>query len=167
MKNINSNNKKIKHVLCYIGLVVLTILLFLPLVFKIAYKDRKKENSSVVVWVLNCNIGNEVIRSTFKNDDPQIVTYTIPGNHTSQDTTQEGTSEIVNETIVNDDFNPIIKKFSNYSTFTYNEQDNNSSMKFNVEVVKGTIDYESIFASIDLQENYFKSQGFTCTREKY
>ena len=168
----NAKNKKLKHALCYFSLVILVILLFTPMVFRIVFSEKKKNNTNKsVVTILQCNKANESIRSSFLNDVPQNISYTISGNHAIEKESEEeqvDLDEKEEENTQNSDAsNPIITKFSSYSSFIYNEQNNSSSMSFNVEVTKGTVDYELHFSTITVQEEYFKSQGFSCTKETY
>jgi len=167
MDNIKSNmakNKKVKIFFCYISLVFLIALLFTPLVFKIVFKAEKNEKKDDVVTRLECNKGEEIISSTFFNDKPQNILYRIKGNYMtngnsegSENGNNENEDNIGKESLV-------LKKFLNYSNIMYDEENNTSSISFNVEVTNGTVDYELIFINIANQEEYFRTQGFSCKR---
>ena len=85
IQNTLSKKKKQTKVICYISLVVLNILLFLPIVGKIMISEDEDEKPSEksqpnVVMVLNCNSVDETINSTFLNGNPQNFLYKIKGN---------------------------------------------------------------------------------------
>lgn len=173
MENVQSNmakNKKLKHVMCYFALVILVILLFVPLAFKIIFKEKEPEKQPDVVTILLCNKGDESISSTFLNDDPKNLSYSIPAanvdikeednkeNQDNQDSTEQASTE---ETA-----NPVLRKLINYAAITYNEEKTIASINFSVESTRGSIDYETIFSNVASQKEYFQTQGFTCTEDK-
>ena len=156
-----SKKKATKRVLCYIALVFLVILLFTPMVFKIVFKDEKKqETKKDVITSLKCEKDIESISSSFKNDIPQNASYRIKG---SIETTNENGEKQENEILQVD--RPVLRKFQSISSVEYDELENITSININVGSIRGSVDYELIFANISLQEEYFRTQGFTCTKE--
>lgn len=166
--------KTLKHILCYFGLFVLVCLLFTPLVFKIVFKEtdtpsKKKED---VVEKLVCDKSGERVNSSFVNGIPRNFLYTIVGNYVeganpTENVNQTTTTENVKtETTIQDEpVNPVLKLLLNYGSLTYNDQDNTSSIQFAVDSISATKDYELIFNTIEHQEEYFRSQGFTCNKQ--
>lgn len=156
-----SKKKATKRVLCYIALVFLVILLFTPMVFKIVFKDEKKqETKKDVITSLKCEKDIESISSSFKNDIPQNASYRIKG---SIETANENGEKQENEILQVD--RPVLRKFQSISSVEYDELENITSININVGSIRGSVDYELIFANISLQEEYFRTQGFTCTKE--
>ena len=88
LHELQMKKKKMKHNLCYFGLVVLIILLALPPSLRSFIKDpeeekekeKKKEETQIVYTTLNCSKGDETISSTFKNEEPQSILYRVKGN---------------------------------------------------------------------------------------
>ena len=157
MENAKSNikkNKMFKKILCYFGLVVLNILLFAPMICRIAFKDTKPKVKEDVIVILNCEKTDESVRSTFVNDEPINISYNIRGNY------EQATDEDI-ETIIN---NPVLKKLISYSRPVYNEETNLSTIKFNVSATRGSLDYEIVFSNITNQEEFFRSNNFSCNR---
>ena len=159
MDNVKKNmarKKKTTHILCYFGLVVLVVLLFLPAVLKLVVKEKPIKKEDIVI-ILTCQKGNEMIKATFQNNEPRNVLYTMPGNSVKPN--EEANNENI-ETTAND----ILNKFLNYSSIQYNDKDNTSYVQFSVNSTTGTADYISIFNSLTSQETYYVSQGFSCSR---
>ena len=157
MENAKTSIKKgktIKKVLCYFGLVVLVILLFIPWVFRLVFKEKAPVVKKEVVTVLSCEKSGESIRSTFVNDEPMSILYKIVGSY-------EMNNEQDLESVVN---NAVFKKFINYGAPVYNEEEGTSSIKFNVSATHGSLDYEIIFNNITNQEEFFRSNNFSCNR---
>ena len=168
MENVKANmakKKKTKIVLSYFGLVFLVILLFTPMIFRIVFKDRVTKKKADVASKLICSKGVETINATFLNGVPQRIVYTIPGNYMEnvsngeeqEEQTQEEQPSNNNETSL------VLTKFLGYSSLVYNEENNTSSLSFNVNEASNGVDYELIFITIERQEEYYKTQGFSCS----
>ena len=185
MDDIKKNNvrkRKIKQILCYFGLVMLTILLFLPLVFRIVFKD--KSGNKDVITTLTCRRNEEVILSSFVNDDPANIKYTTPGKiiiKKAEEQITEGKTEVETEektevkeetkeepktpvNAVDGTNNQILNKFMIYSNIQYDANKDLSIVQFNTTLTTGTSDWVSIFSNIVSQENYFTSQEFSCNK---
>ncbi len=157
MENAKTTIKKgktIKKVFCYFGLVILNILLFAPMVTRIVFKEKKPEVKPDVVTVLTCEKTGESIRSTFLNDEPKNIQYQISGDYSMS-------SKEDLETVIT---NPVLKKFINYAQPEYDEGQRVSIIKFNTSITQGSLDYEIIFNNITNQEEYYRSQNFSCNR---
>ena len=115
MENVTdiSKKKKTKRVLCYIALVFLVILLFTPLVFKIAFKESKpkEEKKEDIISSLSCEKGIESISSSFKNDEPQNIAYRIKGNYGAK---TEGEEQQESDVLQED--RPVLRKFLTLKT---------------------------------------------------
>ena len=82
-KAVIAKKKKNIKTTCYISLVILVILLFLPMMLRIFVKEKKTETvKKDIIILLNCNKSNESISSTFLNDEPQNILYNIKGDYT-------------------------------------------------------------------------------------
>ena len=58
-KNVIIKNKKRTRIICYISLVVLVILLFIPPAFRAFIREKREEKKSIVL-ILSCD--NELIK---------------------------------------------------------------------------------------------------------
>lgn len=146
-------NKTFKKILCYFSLVVLTILLFIPALFRLIFKEEKPTVKEDVVSILNCEKSEESVRSTFLNDTPKNILYKIKGNYETITDEEEETMSL----------NPVYKKLINYGQPVYDEANGISTIQFNTSVTENSIDYELIFSKLVNQEEYFRSQGFSCS----
>ena len=146
--------KSIKIFLSYFTLVILVILLFAPMLTRIFFKEKAPEPKKDEVIVLSCEKQDESVSSSFVNGEPRNISYHITGNYelTSADETEVLTTSAV------------FKKLVEYKAAVYDETKGVSEIKFNTSVVENTIDYELIFNNITNQEEYFRSQGFSCNR---
>ena len=166
-----NKNRKLKIVFCYIGLVVLVILLFLPVAFR-AFIHEKPVAKQKEIIVLSCQKLNESVSSTFLDGIPQNILYTIKGdlrdNPTPDESTlPEGETQTTTAAVESDDTstdNQLMNKIKKYSEITYDEVKETTSFRLNVDIIKGTSDYETIFNTVDNQETYYKTQGFSCIR---
>ena len=156
-----AKKKKLKRVLCYFGLVFLTILLFVPMIFRMVFKEQKKEVKEDVITILSCQKDDESVRSTFLNDDPQSILYQIRGNY-ELNTVEDAILDNSDTMAVRKD-SPVLRKLSGYGEVTYASADDISSIRFTVDSTKGTMDYELIFYNISSQKTYFEEQEFFCT----
>ena len=176
-----SKKKRINHIICYFGLVILVILLFLPGIFKIFFKDSGEQKKEDVVVTLKCNKGSENINSSFLNNEPQYIMYSFQGKYEvtendeeKSETEQNNSNSQVNENnqTINNNQNTessninvsetLLKRFLNYSTISYSEADNTSSIRVQVSLTRGSSDYELVYSNISVQEDFFRSQGFIC-----
>ena len=93
LHELQMKKKKMKHNLCYVGLVVLTIFLLLPVAFRLFIRDpdeeKTKEEEKKVYISLSCIKGEESISSTFLNDKPQSIMYKVKGNKVSTNNPDE------------------------------------------------------------------------------
>ena len=156
-------------VLCYIGLVILVILLLLPLFLKTFGKnfyEKKEEKKKDEVIILSCTKDAESINSTFLNNEPQNISYRIKGDYsvsTNDDSKKLGdeNTDSVKDTI---SFMEIIKP---YAKITYDDKIGITSFSIQVSDLAKTSDYNSIFNSLDNQQKYFVSQKFNCEKKTY
>ena len=171
MDNVKGNvtkNKTLKKVFCYFGLVILTILLFLPLAFKIIFKEKEEEVPQNVVEMLTCEKDGESISSSFKNGDPYNLLYMVRGDFSNKSDIEEipDTEEAKgdeNKDAV--EYTQLLNKIYNQASFTYDEEKNISSFSVNVSNIRSLMDYELIFITINNQEYYYTSLGFNCSRK--
>lgn len=158
MENV-SNNKKANKILCYFGIFFLTILLIIPPLFRLIFKEEKKEIKKDIVTTMKCNREMEEVDSTFLNNEPQAIQYSIIGNYLPKE----------NETDSNKKYeagiSELLVKFSEYGTMEYDEIKNVSVIKFKASSVRGSADYELILTNQYTQAEYYKSQGFSCVKQ--
>ncbi len=168
MENVKENrakSKKLKHALCYLCLITLIVLLFVPHVFRIVFKEKEKEEVKDVVTILKCNKEDESISSTFLNDEPKNLAYKTTINFINEININEEENKDTIETNTNPSYQ-MVKKFLNYSNINYDETNNTASININTGNLKDSSDYVEIFGTIALQERYFASNGFVCSQEK-
>ncbi len=169
MDNIKGNitrKKRFKKVLCYFCLVILIVLLFLPLAFKIIFRDRVTSTvTKNVVEILTCEKGTEYISSTFQNSEPHNLLYRVGGNYQSKETTTEGENKTNNGTTGTntEEISPLLEKIRSYSEVTYDEVNNVTSFSVDVNNLRGVDDYDLVFVSLHNQEYYYASIGFVCS----
>lgn len=155
------NNKMIIKVLCYIGLVFLIILLIIPPVFRLVFKEEKNDIKKNIVITMKCSKENENVASTFLNNEPQVIQYDVVGNYVSVEGSSGETKNTGNENLTSE----LLTRFSEYGPITYDEDKNISIIKFDVSGFKDSADYELLLRNQPAQEEYFKSQGFSCIKQ--
>lgn len=158
--NAIGNNKKINLILCYVGLFFLVILLIMPPVFRLVFKEKKEEVKKNVVVTMRCNKENEEVNSTFLNDEPQVIQYSIIGDYSIKNESE--TNEKTESTLPPSE---IITKFAEFGNIVYHEENNTSVLKVVVSQARGSADYELLLRNQPTQEEYFKSQGFSCIKQ--
>lgn len=172
-------NKKMKIVLCYIGLVVLVALLLLPPIFRLAFQE-KEEIKEQVVTTLDCVKNGESVKGTFLNEKPQMIIYKIYGDYRIKETpdeyeldnsnpdetssTETTTLDESNDSKETETYNDLFEKLSDFADITYNEENNLTELRVDINRFIGSKDYELIFSSVNGQESYYKNQGFTCNK---
>ena len=156
-----SGNKKLTKVLCYVGLFFLIVLLLMPPVFRMVFKEEKKEVQKKIVTTMKCSKENENIGSTFLNDEPEVLQYDIVGNYSPIENTGEETNK-TGPVVSN---NELLDRLLGYGSVTYNEVLGVSIIKVDVSGMKGSDDYELYFRNQPTQEEYFKTQGFSCIKQ--
>lgn len=170
MEQVKENitkKKNAKKVLCYFSLVILTILLFLPLAFKIIFREEKEEVPVDVVEMLSCEKAEESISSSFKNGEPQNILYKVKG-----DFSNKGEEEMVEEVFPDGEesssdtsYYPLLQKIRGYSEITYDEAEGISSFRVSSSSMKSIPDYDISFSSVNNQEYYYSTIGFSCTKK--
>jgi len=178
-----AKKKKQTRIMCYVGLVFLSILLFLPVALRIFVKEEPTdEPKSNVVVVLNCNKVDESISSSFLNDEPQNISYTLKGDYTIVSNPDEEISSseinassetqsnptptpfVDNSKLVDVRDESLLEILRPYSSITYDPSDNTTSIRTNVSYLRNNSEYKSYFDNINTQLSYFTSQGFTCVQ---
>ena len=104
---------------------------------------------------MKCSKENEEVASTFLNDEPQVIQYSIIGDFSPKEDTSI-------ETLAPSE---ILTRFIEFGEITYNEEKNVSFLKFEASVERGSADYELILRNQPAQEEYFRSQGFSCIKQ--
>ena len=159
--------KKSDHfALCYLGLGVLVFLLLLPVALRLFGKNlyEKKEVKKDVVTLLNCNKKSETVSSTFLNEDPKNLNYKIGGDYSTVQINDTDEQEIDMSSKTATVFIELIK---DYAKIEYSHIDNATSFNVDVKDLKQVPNYVGIFSSIENQNKYFSSQGFSCTITNY
>lgn len=188
-QNVIAKNKKRTRIICYISLVFLVILIFIPPLLRLLIEEKEEVKVNVVM-VLNCNKLDESINSTFLNDKPKNLMYTIKGDLTVTETPDESnenddSSQVTtslddnNVTSVDNDNSQNVNngtstKLSDeitlyemlkpYSSVSYDNVEEATVLRSVISDFMVYSEYASFFASIDSQEQLFQSKGFTCTR---
>ena len=190
-KNVIIKNKKRTRIICYISLVVLVILLFIPPAFRAFIKEKQVEEKKSVVLILSCNKLDESISSTFLNDEPQNLLYKIKGDKTitiapDEETgatigvvdnlddnppTDDPTNQTENQVETIDPNNPnstdskesLYEILKPYSVVSYDEESDTTSVRTNMPDLRGYGYYQPLFGTASNQQNLFQNYGFTCT----
>lgn len=159
MENVNSN-KKVKKVFCYIGLFFLFILLIIPPVFRLVFKEKEVVIKKDIITTMRCDKENESVASTFLNDEPQVIQYSIVGDYSikSESETTGKTENVLPPS-------EIITKFAEFGTIVYDEEKNMSTLRVVVSKAMGSADYELLLRNQPTQKDYFESQGFSCIKQ--
>ncbi len=167
MDNVKGNITKkrtFKKVLSYICLVILIVLLFVPMAFRIIFKAKEDDTPKTIVEILTCDKEGESISSTFKNSVPQNLLYQVKGDFSIKEENPTTTpDEILADQSTN--VSPLIKKIKNYSSIEYSPESDISSFTLNMTSIKESDDYDLIFININNQEYYYTSIGFNCSRK--
>lgn len=180
LRELQMKKKKIKHNLCYTGLVILIILLILPVSLRLLIRDGKgkvgEKSNEKIYMSLNCSKGEESISSTFLNDEPQNLMYRVNGNKVNQNipdessvTTQEAKDEISNsqQKPAFTDNETVLEVLSKVSILTYDESDDTSYIKIPYNYMESIPGYSDVFGTIESQEKFFTSRGFSCTKAQF
>ena len=192
MKKSNKNvqvvkvtNIKRNKTICYISLFFLVILLFLPKALRLFVADVEIIQEKIIE-VLTCNKNNENISSTFLNGVPQNLQYKIAGDYTvttnpdelnpmiypdDVDSTLYPDENVVtqNEQVISPNpsvSNELIDVIRSYSTLDYKIDENVTTIRTEMSNLKNLAFYTNNLSTIDLQNSYFSSVGFTCNKSK-
>ena len=158
-------NKGDNRLLCYIGLVILIILLLLPPALRLFGKNLyvKEPVKKDEILILSCNKQNESINATFLNKEPQYIDYIIKGDY-SVNTNEENETieqtETTNET-------PIMTIFKPYAKINYDSKEGKTTFKVAANDLKQYRDYVILFSTLENQQNYYVSQAFYCATVTY
>ena len=194
-KNTLSNKKKITKIICYISLVVLNILLFLPPACRLFAKEKVSVIKDDVVSVLNCSKDEESINATFLNGNPSNIFYKIKGNYTEIENPDEGSDEPLETDAETDESKSTVAQtgivenptddgennsqqidlsassltdiFKNVSRVTYDEEAGVTSMEVYVDSLVSSDYFASIFNNVNTQKIYYEEKGFSCTKTDF
>ena len=179
----NIKKKQTMHTLCYIGLVVLIILLFLPAALRIFIKEDPNDIENKIVYMsLNCNKAEESISSTFADGVPQNIAYTAKGNKLLNPTqknpdeypddvstapaTGQVDNEVTNEKVFSDD-DTVEDVLLNIATYQYDETKDVSKISIDYKFMSTITGYSKVFGTIQDQEAFFTSRGFACSQAQF
>ena len=95
-KEAIAKKKKRTKIACYIGLVVLAIMIAVPPLLRKYVPDTSDENKKELL-VINCNKANESLNSSFVNGKPQNILYSVKGNIYEENNPDEEMGLIDNE----------------------------------------------------------------------
>lgn len=179
LHQIQVRKNKMKHNLCYVGLVVLIILLFIPPMFRLFIKDKDsgKEKKDPVYIALNCNKSDESINATFEDGIPQNIMYKVKGNVSKNNPDEVSTTETnmvdsnsLNQnstsntkTPFNDDAT-VYDILTKFGEFEYLENEGNSVIRIPYSIITAVEGYDLVFGTINGQENFYTSRGFSCAQ---
>ena len=176
LQQLQAKRKKMKHNLCYVGLVVLIILLITPPMLRLLVEE-KKEDAKKVYIALVCNKEGESINSTFEDGKPQNIMYRIQGNVTNNPdevdnamvdastSTPVPTPNYSNGVIRDTD--TVVDVLARFAAFEYNDQQNFSELRVAYSSFPSTEDYTAAFSTINAQEKFYTSRGFSCTQNEF
>lgn len=187
-KVVISKKKKQTKIICYISLFVLVVLLFMPLITRTFVKEKEEPKKKDVAIILNCNKADESINSTFVNGVPQSILYKVRGNRVEVNTPDEenNTNDVDNQSMTeaatseenivtttptpepitdqnNDSMTPY-DIFKSVSIAEYDEVEGVTTMRVDPSYLNSFDRYTPYFSTLDLQESYYNSHGFSCTK---
>ncbi len=184
LHQIQMKKKKQRKRLCYVGLVVLIILLLTPPALRLFIRDdvgEKKEEKKYISLI--CNKEGESISSTFENDLAQNIMYKIKGNvndtlnypdenqneevtSTTSDVNNQETNQISNDYPFKES-DSLLSIFSRFVSPTYDENEGVSIMRVNYSSLEVFEGYDKVFKTVNSQENFFTSRGFSCSQSAF
>ena len=140
MENIAIKKKQTK-IICYISLVFLIVLLFLPPLLRTFVQEKPEKKKDEVV-VINCNKTDESINSTFLNGKPQNILYSVKGD--VREVEQEQPDEEISSST-----NSISGEVVDNGTVTSQTEDESDTI---VDTKENTLDTENS-SNIDNSQN--------------
>ena len=151
-----------KKILLWITLIILIILLILPFSLRLfgknLYNDKQKENKDVVT-VLNCKKNEDILTTTYFNNNPYDFRYVLKGdysNNNGQNEINDNLEQFFDDSIIND--------IRDNSIITYSEENNTTEFHILLSSVEMVYDKLRNYTKLpNEQQKYYTNMGFYCT----
>lgn len=149
-----------KKILCFLGIIGLLVLTFLPPVLRVVMKDKKTEEVvKKESGILFCSNLEYVINTSYQNDKIQMIVIkkinTIPETDSNNNLKSES------------ELDQIFDNLKKQTDLIYNEEENGETIAIDFSVSDhDTLDLSKITNNIEKQKNYYESQNLTCSVRK-
>lgn len=149
-----------KKVLCYLGIIILLGLTFLPPVLRMFLPDKDEIKEEVILkhQLLSCESDRFITRTSYENGSIQMIVI----KRFLQSENLEGETE-TSEDIPTLELDVIIDDLKDESTLTYNLLEDGDVLGIDFSLDNhGKLDLSQITKTIDEQKTYYESQNLTC-----
>lgn len=149
-----------KKILCFLGIIGLLVLTFLPPVLRVVMKDKKTEEVvKKESGILFCSNLEYVINTSYQNDKIQMIVIkkinTIPETDSNNNLKSES------------ELDQIFDNLKKQTDLIYNEEENGETIAIDFSVSNhDALDLSKITNNIEKQKNYYESQNLTCSIRK-
>lgn len=161
-----TQNDTLKNILLYLALILLIVMLFLPPVLRKVVKDKDNTPKTVETF-LTCIKEGEVITTSYSDDKPYNLYYSIKGNHTLLNTNENNEienieDEKIDEEEIEEEFE-LIEDIISYSSVTYSETEDKT--EFIMPITDVEIDnLDKYKENIEDQNDFYTRYGYSCTK---
>lgn len=148
-----------KKLLCYLGILVLLFLLFLPPALRIFLKDKDittNNNNDKTNESLVCKNDNFIINANYSGDDVLMIVL--------KRVIKEESDDLVEEVSTPDkELNELFDSIKDDQTITYNKLEGSEVVQIDFEVYKHeNLKLNLITKPIKEQQKYYESLNFKC-----
>lgn len=148
-----------KKLLCYLGILVLLFLLFLPPALRIFLKDKDAtldDDSNKTNETLVCKNDNFTINANYSGDDVLMIVLKRAIKEESDDLGEEVSAPLK-------DLNELFDSIKDDQTITYNRLEDSEVVGIDFEIYKHeNLKLNLITKPIKEQQQYYESLNFKC-----
>ena len=148
-----------KKLLCYLGILVLLFLLFLPPALRIFLKDKDAtldDDSNKTNETLVCKNDNFTINANYSGDDVLMIVLKRAIKEESNDLGEEVSAPLK-------DLNELFDSIKDDQTITYNRLEDSEVVGIDFEIYKHeNLKLNLITKPIKEQQQYYESLNFKC-----
>ena len=148
-----------KKLLCYLGILVLLFLLFLPPALRIFLKDKDAtldDDSNKTNETLVCKNDNFTINANYSGDDVLMIVLKRAIKEESDDLGEEVSDPL-------EDLNELFDSIKDDQTITYNRLEDSEVVGIDFEIYKHeNLKLNLITKPIKEQQQYYESLNFKC-----
>lgn len=148
-----------KKLLCYLGILVLLFLLFLPPALRIFLKDKDAtldDDSNKTNETLVCKNDNFTINANYSGDDVLMIVLKRAIKEESDDLGEEVSASLK-------DLNELFDSIKDDQTITYNRLEDSEVVGIDFEIYKHeNLKLNLITKPIKEQQQYYESLNFKC-----
>lgn len=148
-----------KKLLCYLGILVLLFLLFLPPALRIFLKDKDAsldDDNNKTNETLVCKNDNFTINANYSGDDVLMIVLKRAIKEESDDLGEEVSDPL-------EDLNELFDSIKDDQTITYNKLEDSEVVGIDFEIYKHeNLKLNLITKPIKEQQQYYESLNFKC-----